>query len=739
MKLLNPKFSVVVSLLLQLPVNLYAAERIAPPLTELANRSGHNQAGAVVLLQNRQVKLDLEGQTHKVLYRAIKLNSREAARDFSQISIGFNSYFTDAKLDFARVLTAEGKVLELDKDAVQIQNNARSDFYQDGRDLVFSLPAVTENSVIEYQIDFTPLKARIAGVTSGGHLFHAPTDSQSEKGYRVDPVLESLFSVQVPSKKKLKFTQLGQGAAYSNSRRDGFTEHQWRYRRLPSVTIEHGMPALVDLVPYLEYSTAEDWSVIDSWASELFDDKMIANDQIRKIANNIAANSSSREEKIKAVYDFVQKNIRYVFAHVDRGGFEPHSAAKVLTSQYGDCKDQTVLMVSLLRELGIDAHPALISTEGSVRTNPLIPNLPFDHMITYLPETTDSPAIWVDTTGEQSLFPGFSRMIEGRKALIVNGQGGFIKGTPMLSAEENEAIIDIHFSKLDKQKANGAINFTFSGLYEDYFRSLWINTDDKKSLAVGLLKDLYPEIELVDFNVTSPLDLTVPFELNARFISSNDVVEDGKISYLTTPLQLVKLFTGLMELPDAKDRIHDFVLPKGLSLKLNVVIDAPVNGAKPVLLNTGLDKRNDWFELSQTGHEKNGRYHINMAFKLPADQLSNQEFKEFSNYVERLKKDRPWLVLYQVDIDHGEVEAGITKANKPKAKTINAGDVLNQIQNELDEGEYESALLKAQDYVKANPKSGKGFYLLGLAQGYLDKFSASDRSFAKAKSLGYKI
>lgn len=734
---MRQKLSFVLFSLL-LPTSTYAADRLAPPLSELSKRAGHNKGEAVILLQNRKIRLDSDGNTHKTLYRAIKLNTRDAARDFSQISIGFNSHFTQAQLDFARVLTSDGKILELGKDAVQIQNNASADFYHDGRDLVFSLPAVAQGSVIEYQIEFKPIKAKIKGLASGGHMFHAPEGSQSEKGYRVDRVLESKLIIEHPSGKALNFSVLEKSAKYKKTTSGGITQHQWRYTRLPSVPVEQSMPSLLDILPYLQYSTAHNWSSIDSWAFKLFDNKITPGSDIKKVASKIAQKYSSRDEKIKAVYEHVQKNIRYVFAHVGRGGFEPHAAPDVLANQYGDCKDQTILMISLLRELGIEAYPALISTDNSIDANPELPGLPFDHMITFLPATSENEALWIDTTGEQSLFPGFTRMIEGRKALVVNGKGGEIHTTPVLGLEENLANVDIHFSPLENNQANGEVKFSFNGLYEDYFRSWWINTNDKKALLGRLIRDLYPEAKLKSYSTTSTLDLATPFAVNTQFSIERGVSEDGKISYAASPAQLIKMFTGLFELPEAEGRVHDYILPKGLHLKLNMSIEAPEQGATPVLLNSGLDRKNEWFELTQSGHDEGGKYFVNIDFKLPASQLSNNEYRDFSNYIERLKKERPWLVLYNTSMTPNKQVAATTQVT-PAINKGSSTDLLDHIQSELDEGEYESALRKAEEYVKVNPSSGEGFYLLGLAQGYLDKFSASDRSFAKAKSLGYKF
>ena len=44
---------------------------------------------------------------------------------------------------------------------------------------------------------------------------------------------------------------------------------------------------------------------------------------------------------------------------------QPTPASETLALRYGDCKDKTVLLISLLKALGVEAHPALVNTEDN--------------------------------------------------------------------------------------------------------------------------------------------------------------------------------------------------------------------------------------------------------------------------------------------------------------------------------------------------------------------------------------
>ena len=65
--------------------------------------------------------------------------------------------------------------------------------------------------------------------------------------------------------------------------------------------------------------------------------------------------------------------------------------------QYGDCKDKTTLLISMLNLVGIKAYPVLISVAPHERVDTTLPLLSqFNHMIAAIPTTTNA-FIWLDS------------------------------------------------------------------------------------------------------------------------------------------------------------------------------------------------------------------------------------------------------------------------------------------------------------------------------------------------------
>ena len=96
-------------------------ERIAPALKTLARSvKPDDKSEAQVILRKTQVHIDEQLMSHATSYVAVYINSDEAVRDYSQISVSFNSFYEDIALEFANVRTPDGKMDSIKADATQI-------------------------------------------------------------------------------------------------------------------------------------------------------------------------------------------------------------------------------------------------------------------------------------------------------------------------------------------------------------------------------------------------------------------------------------------------------------------------------------------------------------------------------------------------------------------------------------------------------------------------------------------
>ena len=151
-------------------------------------------------------------------------------------------------------------------------------------------------------------------------------------------------------------------------------------RNLPAQIAESAVPSDVHPYRWLQFSQYDSWSAVNDWARRLFAYKGDA--AALQPALPAARAAGTQAEAVARVVEFVQSEIRYLSVSLGQNSHRPSPPAQVLARRYGDCKDKTLLMVAMLRELGIDAVPVLASTTLRKGLTQLLPSpMPFDHAI----------------------------------------------------------------------------------------------------------------------------------------------------------------------------------------------------------------------------------------------------------------------------------------------------------------------------------------------------------------------
>lgn len=181
---------------------------------------------------------------------------------------------------------------------------------------------------------------------------------------------------------------------------DGGTEYRWEQNPSPAVEDEDERPSWSSPYPVVYITTYESWGEVASWARKHY------RPRIREEADMPAALQQKielwrREEsaagRVEAALRFVQDEVRYLGIEVGEGGYIPHDSGLVFERRFGDCKDKAVLLVSILRALGVEAHPALVDTDWRRAVTELPPTpYAFDHVITLA--RIDGREVWMDAT-----------------------------------------------------------------------------------------------------------------------------------------------------------------------------------------------------------------------------------------------------------------------------------------------------------------------------------------------------
>ena len=124
---------------------------------------------------------------------------------------------------------------------------------------------------------------------------------------------------------------------------------------------------------------------------------LATNSAVRDQAAQIGAQSVDPRARASAALRLVQEKVRYVFLAMNGGGYRPAPAEVTWQRRFGDCKGKTVLLLALLRELGVEAVPVLVSTDEGDGLDGRLPAAGwFDHAI--VRASIDGRVYWLDGT-----------------------------------------------------------------------------------------------------------------------------------------------------------------------------------------------------------------------------------------------------------------------------------------------------------------------------------------------------
>ncbi|KGQ18430.1 Transglutaminase domain protein [Lysobacter dokdonensis DS-58] len=166
-----------------------------------------------------------------------------------------------------------------------------------------------------------------------------------------------------------------------------------------SIIDEGSYPVWFDANPRTQLGPARTWSDVVAWALPLYPEvKALPADLEARIAQ--WKKLPDTDARLRAATRAVQDEVRYFGVEMGSNTHRPTAPSDTWARRYGDCKDKTYLLSTILARLGIQAVPALVSTELGRATRDVVPTAAaFDHVI--VRASVDGKTVWIDPTMSQ--------------------------------------------------------------------------------------------------------------------------------------------------------------------------------------------------------------------------------------------------------------------------------------------------------------------------------------------------
>ena len=178
------------------------------------------------------------------------------------------------------------------------------------------------------------------------------------------------------------------------------------------------------------------WKSFGLWYASLKKGIDVLPEDKRIFFRDMVKDAKNDKEKIRIIYEYLQKNFRYVSIQLGIGGFKPFPASFTESKKYGDCKGLSNFMQAALEGVGIKSYQALINRQSNgLPVDPDFPHNRFNHVILLVPLKEDS--VWLECTSSSLDFGSLDVSTENKNALLITENGGVLIQTPASSSHSN--------------------------------------------------------------------------------------------------------------------------------------------------------------------------------------------------------------------------------------------------------------------------------------------------------------
>ncbi|MGA3160792.1 MAG: DUF3857 domain-containing protein [Terracidiphilus sp.] len=309
------------------------------------------------------------------------------------------------------------------------------------------------------------------------------------------------------------------------------------------------------------------WRAIGQWTTTLEANRPDPSPEITAQTQSLIAGAPDFYSKLSRITEYIQKNIRYFIVERGIGGLQANHAADIFRNRYGDCKDKTTLLISMLQVAGIHAFYMPLDDRRGV-VDPDAPSLLGNHMITAIeiPPDVQDPRLKAivkasdgkrylifDPTDERTPVGNLRSEEQGSYGTLAAGASSQIIALPILVPDASTKERKGSFTLSADGTLTGSVDISQSGaIGADLRKSLKIRDEkERRELLERSIAFSLPGVTLDAYSFIEPSELDKPIELHYK-------VTARQYSHQAGPLLLVRpRVVGSFSLPfDDKPRIY---------------------------------------------------------------------------------------------------------------------------------------------------------------------------------------
>ncbi|WP_158635173.1 DUF3857 domain-containing transglutaminase family protein [Formosa maritima] len=602
--------------------------------------------GNLLLLADYQVHIPKQ----ESFYRFVtKITDNVGVQTASSINVSYDPLYQELIFHEINIIR-DGKIInKLDADYFQVirrELNAENHLYDGSLSAMINLSDVRTNDIIDCNytiIGFNPIHNN-----KYGNIF-----------YLNDVVPVGKVHVGLLTNNQLNYKIINTDLQPKITNKSALNYYEWTVTTPEKFDFEDNIPAWKFTHPTVIISDYKNWSDVVNWGVETFKIEVPLDNNLLSEINEIDKKNNSQGEKIKAVLDFVQNDVRYLGYELGIGSYKPNSPNKVFNQRYGDCKDKSLLMVAMLNQLDIEAYPMLVHTNLKHSINQLLPSpIFFDHCVVKVIDPAENTFYYDPTltnqggTHQNTHFPNYEY------GLVL--KPNTTEFDSITSTSSNKVITEEEYIIEDNYKgATLNIVTTYTEVEADfmrnYFKNNGINTIAKEnenfySTYYYNIKSL-KEPEFTDNIIKNELTVFEKYKIDSIWTPMR--FKEDHIAATFTPTSLL----NLLYIPTKEIRNNEINLPYPVARQHNFKIKLPKKW-NIQNMNDIVNSESFYYDWDVKYNRKKNEIDVTHFIKIQNSYIKPNDFKQYQADINQVDKSFGFTLYVP------KSEIGIASSNK---------------------------------------------------------------------------
>ena len=590
------------------------------------------EGGYFDLAFEKQVSLE---QQSVYVRKAIKVLTESGVQNSSEISVTFDPSYQNLTFHTVKILRNNSVIDQLDLSkfkTIQQESDLARHIYDGSLSSVLFLEDVRKGDIIEYSYT----------IKGFNPIFQGKYSTIFDVDFEV-PVGSLYYKLIVPNEREVSIK--ARNTDIKPVIHDGTHEkiYEWNLQWVKPRRVQDNLPSWYDPYSTIMVSEYRSWKEVNDWALNLFPLTTQISAELQSKISEIAAQNTTAEQRVLAALRFVQDDIRYLGIEMGESSHKPGNPNKIFSQRFGDCKDKSYLLCTMLRSMDIQAFPVLINTSSKKTINEWLPTTTaFDHATVQV--QLNNTKYWFDPT--ISYQRGRINVIsypDYQYGLVVSPS---TQSLEKINAKEpgNVRVKEV-FSIPDMNgKATLKVTSYYSGSYADDIRSSFNNNSsyEMQKTFRDYYSSYYKQItaDSIDYQDDEKTGLFVTTELYS--IEGIWELEDGKKKASFAPF----VINGLIKRPKDLNREMPFSLMWPAKYREEIEIHLPEDWTAEQ--NSETIKSNSLSMSAKLLHDGKKTIFLEYTYENLKDYVNADDIEEYTESLEKRDKEFNYVLTYSV-------------------------------------------------------------------------------------------